>query len=180
MPIYTRRGDKGMTGLYTPKGAEERVLKNASRVEAYGSVDELNAHLGYLSSLIDAQALREEIQAIQTVLFHVGYDLATLGEPAPAKVVEEDARQLEAWIDRMTEHLPPLRAFILPAGRPAAAYAHITRTVCRRAERRAVRLAQEVSVNPHAVAYLNRLSDYLFTLSRHLAGGEETQVVWRT
>jgi len=180
MPIYTRRGDKGTTGLYTPKGAETRVPKDDARVEAYGSVDELNAHLAHLACMVESPALREEIRHIQMVLFHVGYDLSTLGDPVPTKVTQEDVRFLEERIDAMTRSQPALRAFILPGGGPAAAYAHVCRTVCRRAERRAVSLGARVSVNPQAASYLNRLSDYLFTLARDLTEGEEVEVVWRT
>lgn len=178
MPIYTRLGDSGETGLYTPKGAVRRVGKDDLRVEAYGTVDELNAHLGVLRSRVP-DALADEIGSIQNVLFHVGYDISTPSDPPPAKVETSDITFLEERIDAMTAELAPLRSFILPAGGEAPALAHVARTVCRRAERRTVSLARKASVNPVALAYLNRLSDYLFTVARHLSGADEDLVVWR-
>lgn len=178
MPIYTRLGDSGETGLYAPKGAVRRVSKDDLRVEAYGTVDELNAHLGVLRSRLK-DALADEIGSIQNVLFHVGYDISTLSDPPPAKVVASDISFLEERIDAMTAELAPLKSFILPAGGETAALAHVGRTVCRRAERRTVTLSRQASVNPNALAYLNRLSDYLFTLARHLSGAREDLVAWR-
>lgn len=179
MPIYTRQGDAGKTGLYTPKGAVRRVAKDDPRIEAYGTTDELNALMGLLGAHIDDPSLKDEMRLIQSVLFHVGYDLSALGDPPPAKVTAEDALHLEERIDAMTQTLPPLRAFILPAGPAPAAMAHVARTVCRRAERRAVTLSAQAPINAHCLTYLNRLSDYLFTLARYLAR-EDDPVEWRT
>lgn len=179
MPIYTRLGDGGETGLYTPKGAVRRVPKDDLRVEAYGTVDELNAQLGVLKSSVPSPATAADLGAIQNVLFHVGYDFSTPSVPPPAKVTADDVRFLEERIDAMTAAIPPLKKFILPAGGEAASRAHVARTVCRRAERRAVSLAREATVNAVSLAYLNRLSDYLFTLARALGGEEEDIVEWR-
>jgi cob(I)alamin adenosyltransferase len=183
VPIYTRHGDKGETALYTPKGAARRVPKDDPRVDAYGTVDELNALIGLLRSMLQGaypdEALDQELRGIQERLFHVGYDLSTPIDPAPQSVTKEDPTQLEAAIDRMTEQLPPLRSFILPSGSRTAAICHLARTVCRRAERRVVALGREVAINPQALTYLNRLSDYLFTLARTLAQGGEETFQWR-
>ena len=173
MKIYTGSGDRGKTSLFSG----ERVSKGDLRIEAYGDVDELNAMLGALAAAGPAEApgLGEEIQRIQSDLFHIGAWLATTPDSPSAHMLErlsEDAaRLLEADIDRMEEGLPALRGFILPGGHGAAAWAHVARTVCRRAERRVVRLAdRESHAEPLAavLVYLNRLSDYLFVLSRHI------------
>lgn len=183
MPIYTRHGDKGETALYTPKGAARRVPKDDPRVDAYGTVDELNALIGLLRAMLrDAQTggeLDQELRLIQERLFHVGYDLSTPVDPAPRTISAEDSTRLEVAIDRMTQSLPPLRTFILPSGSQVAAICHLARTVCRRAERRVVAVAREAQVNPEALTYLNRLSDYLFTLARTLAQGGEETFQWR-
>ncbi len=183
MPIYTRHGDKGETALYTPKGAARRVPKDDPRVDAYGTVDELNAWVGLLRSLLTDVALSsgldQELRLIQERLFHVGYDLSTPVDPGPQTITSEDSTALEVAIDRLTAGLPTLRSFILPAGSQAAAVCHLARTVCRRAERRVVAVARESPVNPQALTYLNRLSDYLFTLARTLAQGREESFQWR-
>lgn len=166
MKIYTRTGDKGTTALY----GGERVAKDAPRVEAYGTVDEANALLGaaraQLGSLQSFDALLERLQL---ALFDVGADLATPESRYRANIVPltaEDVADLEREIDRLEADLPPLKAFILPGGHPAAAALHHARTVVRRAERRVASVGQEAEVNPQVTIYLNRLSDLLFVLAR--------------
>lgn len=166
MKIYTRTGDDGTTGLFSGG----RVRKDHLRVETYGTVDELNSGLGLARALKPDAEIDAWLEKIQNQLFHLGSDLAT---PLDAKVawvvrVEPEAvTWLEDSIDRMDEQLAPLKNFILPGGSPAAAQLHVARTVCRRAERLAVRLAEREELNPNTVKYLNRLSDWLFTLARY-------------
>lgn len=185
MRIYTRLGDRGETSLYTPKGVPQRLPKSSARVEAYGTVDELNAVIGLLrAELAPDDPLGDELRHVQSRLFHVGYDLSTMPQQgqAPTSVHPEDAAELEQAIDRMEAELPPLQSFVLPAGTRSAALTHIARTVARRAERRAVRVAANEEVNPEVLRYLNRLSDYLFVLARRLnqrAAHPEDSVDWR-
>ena len=181
--IYTKTGDKGETGL----GDGSRVAKDHPRVAAYGSVDELNAVLGLL--LVQAASELDEdtqrlLRGIQNDLFDVGGDLCLPQQPdeKPGQVLRlraDQAERLEKAIDVRNEHLKPLRSFILPGGTPAAAWCHLARTVCRRAERDVVTLAREEPVNPQVVIYLNRLSDLLFVLSRTLNRQGEDDVLWR-
>jgi cob(I)alamin adenosyltransferase len=175
MKIYTGSGDRGKTSLFSG----ERVGKDNDRIEAYGDLDELNAVLGALAaSLPDAPPdRRAELQAIQSDLFCIGAWLATTpGAPAAESLPPIDPGRsvwLEGAIDRMEEDLAPLAAFILPGGHPSAAWAHVARTVCRRVERRVVRLAgvpppgEAAAPLGRAMVYLNRLSDYLFVFARH-------------
>jgi len=166
MRIYTRTGDGGETGLFSG----QRVPKDDPRVEAYGTVDELNSWLG----LVRAEALPADVDElldrVQNDLFTMGADLATPPEGRKAgkapRIGPEHVRALEAAIDRYEADLPPLRAFILPAGPQAVALLHVARTVARRAERRVVTLYRAGGVAPEAVSYLNRLSDLLFVLAR--------------
>lgn len=170
MKIYTRSGDRGWTSLF----GGQRVSKANLRVEAYGSVDELNAALGFAESFIDDPEISEQLRQIQSRLFDVGADLATpqLEELDRSKthiqpVQDAWVDELEAAIDRAQGELEPLKGFILPGGRSGAAALHLARTVCRRAERRVVALAQEGSdVNPAIIKGLNRLSDLLFVMAR--------------
>jgi cob(I)alamin adenosyltransferase len=177
--IYTRTGDDGTTGLLGPG----RVPKHSPRVESYGTVDELNAVLGMARALDEAGWLADELAAIQARLFQVGAELATTAPDALARqerIAEVDVATLEGWIDRLEADLPPLRNFVLPAGAPLAAQLHLARTVCRRAERRLVALAEVETVEPRLVRYLNRLADLLFVMARwcnHRAGVAETE--WR-
>ncbi|MFP5501912.1 MAG: cob(I)yrinic acid a,c-diamide adenosyltransferase [Candidatus Sericytochromatia bacterium] len=168
MKIYTKTGDKGETSLY--KGG--RVPKDAPRLEAYGTLDELNSVLGQaLSALPEGEwqaALVTEVHKVQKDLFSVGAMLATRGEALPAwHIVEADVTLLEEAIDRMETELPPLTTFILPGGHPVGAALHLARTVCRRAERGVVGIAREEALHPLIGIYLNRLSDYLFVLARY-------------
>jgi cob(I)alamin adenosyltransferase len=168
MRIYTKTGDMGETGLF----GGGRVSKADLRVEAYGSVDELNAQLGWAETLLRHLPLTEELRAIQSDLFVLGADLATPADPTSAaaararRVEPAQIERLEARIDQYDAETAPLTHFILPGGAPGAASLHVCRGVCRRAERAVVRLAQADPVNPAVLVYLNRLSDLLFVLAR--------------
>lgn len=169
MKIYTKTGDSGQTSLV----GGQRVAKTCPRLESYGTVDELNSHLGLLAALCQAPSDVAFISRQQRALFALGGYLATdtsRREPAPGCVVTpEMVADVEREIDRLDATLPPLRSFVLPGGCPAAAQAHVCRTVCRRAERRVLALGESgAAVDTTATAYLNRLSDYLFTLARSL------------
>jgi len=172
--ITTRGGDAGQTSL----GDGTRVAKDALRIEAIGAVDEANAALGLLRLHTANLAEDAMLARIQNDLFDLGADLCMPGDGTDTRLRMTDAQcaRLEAEVASMNAALPPLRSFVLPGGTPAAAYAHLCRTTARRAERVAVALAAAEPVNPVAIRYLNRLSDHLFVLSRHLnAGGD---VLW--
>lgn len=178
MKIYTRTGDDGTTGLL----GRDRVPKHDARVEAYGSVDELNAMLGVVRALDAERWFEDLLPGIQSVLFRVGAELATVDEKMLEKldrVADTDIEGLERAIDRLESDLPPLTRFVLPAGTSLAAHLHLARTVCRRAERRVTALAERSSVDPRIVRHLNRLADLLFVMARwsnHRAGVPE--VTW--
>ncbi len=175
--IYTKTGDDGQTGLFGGK----RLPKNHLRIEAYGTVDELNAYLGVVrDSTKDAHTLLV-LKEIQDRLFAVGASLATDPEKnlSTPDIKEEDVRMLEEEIDDMDAELPPLKNFILPGGHTTVSFCHVARCVCRRAERLVVALHAEEPVAPELLHYLNRLSDYLFVLSRKLASDLGVmEVVW--
>ncbi len=182
MKIYTKTGDKGETGLFGGR----RVSKADPRVEAYGDVDELNAHLGLAETELGRFALQDELREIQSDLFVLGADLATpldAGSTAvdrTPRISAERVKRLEELIDRWDAETTPLKNFILPGGAPGAAVLHVCRAVCRRAERGLVGLARTATVNPETIIYLNRLSDLLFVLARWVnarAGVEES--IWR-
>jgi cob(I)alamin adenosyltransferase len=163
--IYTGGGDRGETSL----GDGRRVSKLDPRVEAFGTVDELNAHVGSVLALPDLPfPFRAVLERVQNELFDVGADLSVPYEPGEGRlrVSEDQVRALEGDCDRLNADLPDLRSFVLPGGNEAAARLHIARAVCRRAERRALRAAEEVELNPVALVYLNRLSDLLFIMAR--------------
>jgi len=179
--IYTKTGDDGTTAL----GSGERRLKSDLRVEAYGTVDETNAAIGIARLHLVGEADVDRIlHRVQNDLFDLGADFAVPeGESAPKerlRIVESQVARLESEIDGLNASLKPLRSFVLPGGEPAAAYLHQARTVCRRAERLAVLLAQKKSekVNPEAIHYLNRLSDLLFVAARYVNGRGERDVLW--
>ena len=179
MKIYTKTGDTGLTSLI----GGTRVPKSSLRIECYGTVDELNAHLGLVSDQ-DVNALRRPLlKEIQDRLFTIGSALAADPDKSKMKLPdlhEADVTLLEEEMDRMNLDLPELRAFILPGGHPAVSHAHVARCVCRRAERLAIHLGEESFVAGLVVVYLNRLSDYLFVLCRvmaHELGVEE--VTWK-
>ena len=175
MKIYTKTGDTGETGLY----GGTRVSKDARRVEACGTVDELNAWIGFVRSHVQDAEIEASLHRIQNELFDVGADLATLdAHPRAANLRTPRilTTELESEIDRFEAELPSLKNFILPGGSAAGAAIHLARTVARRAERCVVSLAQEESVNPEVLIYLNRLSDLLFVLARvvnHRLGDSE-------
>jgi cob(I)alamin adenosyltransferase len=163
MKIYTKTGDTGETGLW----GGERVTKDNPRVHAYGTVDECNAAIGVARSSLLEPSLDSMLAEVQNQLFVVGSDLAS-ADPA-ANVPRINAAHtefLEQSIDALEAGLVPLRQFILPGGTPAAAHLHLARTICRRAEREAVRLAQSEDIGNHIAIYLNRLSDFLFVAAR--------------
>jgi cob(I)alamin adenosyltransferase len=170
MKIYTKTGDTGQTSLF----GGGRVPKSHPRVEAYGTVDELNSVLGVVRGKLDAGDLSRLLGRIQNTLFDIGAHLATSRPDNPKtasylpRIPSSRVEDLEGWIDRLDADLPPLRAFILPGGSDAAAWAHVARSVCRRAERRVVALAAAESVDPEIVCYLNRLGDLLFVIARWL------------
>jgi cob(I)alamin adenosyltransferase len=165
MKIYTRVGDDGSTSLLGPG----RVRKSVPRVEAYGSVDELNASLGVARSLDHDERLAEALGPIQSQLFNLGAELATTTPSMMAALKRlggGEVEALEGWIDRLEDDLPNLTRFILPGGSPLAAQLHWSRTVCRRAERRLVALAEVEAIEPLLISYLNRLGDLLFVMAR--------------
>ena len=166
MKIYTRTGDNGETGLFDGR----RVSKSALRVDAYGEIDELNAAIGVvLASGVDVE-MSAMLQAIQRDLFAVGGRLADPGRRVAERVQKmvvggTEVGRLEQWIDQLEAELPPLRRFILPGGSPPGAALHLARTICRRAERRVVALGPD-EVDAELLAYVNRLSDFLFVAAR--------------
>lgn len=176
MKIYTRTGDKGDTSLF----GGQRVPKDALRIEAYGTVDELNSVLGIVRADNHDPEIDRLLARIQDSLFVVGADLATpiaKGEARVRRIAPADAAALEQAIDDLDSRLPPLRTFVLPGGSPVASRLHFARTVCRRAERHVVRLLHAEEVGEAVLVYLNRLSDFLFVLARfanHQANVAET------
>ena len=166
--VYTRRGDKGQTSLV----GGLRVSKASTRLESYGTVDELNAHLGLLAAMLPDGHEKTMVQHIQNNLFNVCTNLATdqdHGELYPSAYLPEGAiKELEQEVDSIQHELPERQGFILPGGTQSAAQAHVCRTVCRRAERRIVALAETATVTPEVQQYVNRLSDYLFVLAKKL------------
>jgi cob(I)alamin adenosyltransferase len=173
--IYTRTGDDGSTGLFG--GA--RLPKHHIRIEAYGTVDELNSVIGWLMSFVHDEATSEYLQMIQSRLFTVGSNLASDPEKEmiTPDLVDEDIKSIEESIDVMQGVLPVLKHFILPGGSSSVSAAHLARTVCRRAERRCVALAFESEVDPKIILYLNRLSDYFFVLARWLGHSEGVEEI---
>ena len=178
--VYTLTGDKGTTSLV----GGQRVAKDDIRVEAYGTVDELNAHIGMLAHAIKGKdaAVEQLIFKIQNKLFNLGAYLATEQNDVEAPVYglsDDDVKAVEAMIDTLDEQLPPMRGFILPGGTRASVCCDICRTVTRRAERRVVTLAARQPLNPLAQRYLNRLSDFFFILARHCnVTSNVEEVVW--
>lgn len=179
--VYTKTGDKGQTSLV----GGQRVSKCCCRLESYGTIDELNSHIGVLMTYCTDDSDNAFLLDVQAKLFIVGGYLATDNSQREVRqgniVTPEMVTEVEQEIDRLQTLLPPLRLFILPGGSRAAAYAHVCRTVCRRAERCILRLAEEgCEVDGNVVAYVNRLSDYLFVLARKLnVDNGIDDVVWR-
>lgn len=160
--IYTRLGDKGETITLSGK----KVYKNDPRVEAYGSVDELNALLGVAVSFTDQEPVKTLLTKVQKELFIIGAELA-MEKTRTKKINPAHISGLEAEIDRIEENLPRLANFVLPGGSKTASLLHLARTVCRRAERRTVALSLKTKINPDIIKYLNRLGDLLFVLARY-------------
>lgn len=178
--IYTRTGDKGETAL----GNGDRIAKFDTRVEAYGTVDETNSIVG-IARLHASGTMAEQLERIQNDLFDLGADLCrpesekdAEAEYPPLRMLDTQVERLEAEIDEMNQNIPPLRSFILPGGSTLSAHLHHCRTVSRRAERFAVALASTESINPAAVKYLNRLSDWFFVAARSANNNGESDVLW--
>jgi len=180
--IYTRTGDDGGTALF----GGGRVSKSAPRVESYGTVDELNAVLGWAVTQVADDALRGRLGTVQHDLFALGADLATpppegdRQRPQTPPLPQARVEEMETWIDEAESELPELKAFILPGGTPGAAALHVARTVCRRAERLVVGLASQEPVDAGVIQYLNRLADLLFMFARqenHRSGVADVE--WR-
>lgn len=166
--VYTKTGDKGTTGLI----GGTRVSKTHVRLEAYGTADELNAELGLLVTYLTDEQDRTFVIGIQNRLFSIGSHLATDLEKVALKeasiLTNNHIEEIEKEIDRLDEQIPPLRAFVIPGGSRGAAVCHVCRTVCRRFERRVLILSEQYPVSSEVITYINRLSDYLFVLSRKM------------
>jgi cob(I)alamin adenosyltransferase len=181
--IYTKTGDDGTTSLAN----NERINKTTPRIEALGTVDEVNAHLGLAVSLLQQASgfpdLNKQLLRIQNELFNLGAELAMLvteEQPESPCITNENISQLEKEIDQRHQVLKPLTSFILPGGSQAAAQLHVCRTVARRAERRLVHLAEQETIRPVSQQYLNRLSDWLFVMARWvLHQQQQTEVYWQ-
>jgi len=174
--VYTRRGDDGTTGLV----GGQRIPKSHTRLEAYGTMDELNSFVGLLLTEVDNAEDREQLVRIQNDLFSVGCELATIDRPARHAVAPDDVARLEQAIDEMDALCGGWKGFILPGGSRAAALAHVCRTICRRLERRIYAIDDGVPTDPALLQYINRLSDYMFLLSKKqnfLLGVEEN--IWQ-
>ncbi|MDN6545041.1 MAG: cob(I)yrinic acid a,c-diamide adenosyltransferase, partial [Enterococcaceae bacterium] len=167
MKIYTKTGDKGMTKLV----GNSTVAKDSDRVESYGTIDELNSWVGYIISQLpqENQEIKEELEALQHLLFDAGTDLSTpIEAQRPFKLQKESVHWLEQRIDFYTAQSPDIDRFILPGGTPAASMVHVARTIARRAERIIVRLNWTAKINEEVLIFTNRLSDYFYALARYL------------
>lgn len=167
MKIYTKTGDKGMTKLV----GSSTVAKDSDRVESYGTIDELNSWVGYIISQLpqENQGIKEELEALQHLLFDAGTDLSTpIEAQRPFKLQKESVHWLEQRIDFYTAQSPDIDRFILPGGTSAASMVHVARTIARRAERIIVRLNWTVKINEEVLIFTNRLSDYFYALARYL------------
>ena len=174
--IYTRTGDGGSAGLVDGS----RVSKSSLRMAAIGEVDEANAAIGVAIAALDEGAITDQLLEIQNDLFDLGADVATPGEVDGAlRIVMSQVERLEQAIDAMNADLAPLESFILPGGSASVAALHLARAIVRRAERAAVALNQAEPLNPHLLAYLNRLSDHLFVAARFVAAREGGDVLWK-
>ncbi|MDG1841796.1 MAG: cob(I)yrinic acid a,c-diamide adenosyltransferase [Crocinitomicaceae bacterium] len=172
MKIYTRKGDKGETGLI----GGDRILKNALQIECYGTIDELNSYLGLLRCQINDNNSHSQLIDIQETLFTIGSHLACAPEYDKTKLPQiktKEITKLEDWMDQMDQNLEPLRFFTLPGANVLSSHCHVARCICRRAERNLVSFNQIASdSNEFIISYLNRLSDYLFTLSRKVTADD--------
>ena len=180
MKIYTKFGDAGETALY----GGTRIPKDALQIEALGSVDELNAYIGYAKTLIDDSDLTSLLIQIQNHLFSLGADLATPEthtKSADLRISSDFTTEMETFIDTLSDELPPLTNFILPGGCEAGSVIHVARAVCRRSERCVVRFSKETEVNPEIIRCLNRLSDLLFVLARVVNYRSQTpEPIWES
>jgi cob(I)alamin adenosyltransferase len=179
--VYTKTGDAGTTGLL----GKERLCKSAPRIEALGAIDELNCHFGMVHANLEAQqALSDAINRIQNDLFNMGAEIALQQNNIPKSlniISPQKITELEQEIDNMNAALPPLKSFILPQGNKTIAQLHITRSVCRRAERRVVELHQTESLSAEILQYLNRLSDWLFVVARYVSHQtQHTETLWHS
>lgn len=177
--VYTKTGDNGTTGLFSG----ERVPKHHVRIKAYGTVDELNSWIGLIRSQNIKEEHVQELLKVQNDLMHIGSELANnSNDPLSVGidvVNKKDVKTIENWIDRITDELPPLTNFVIPGGHVCISNAHLARCVCRRAERFVTELNEISKINPVIVFYINRLSDYLFTLSRKFAQDFEiNEIKW--
>jgi cob(I)alamin adenosyltransferase len=177
--IYTKTGDKGTTSLI----GGTRLSKDHIKIEAYGSVDELNAWIGVLADAPENKERNAFLKEIQDRLFTIGAELASEPEQNKKKLpelFESDIVVLEKEMDSYNEVIPTLRAFVLPGGHPLVSFAHVARTVCRRSERQVITLSHNEDVNPLIIKYLNRLSDYLFVLSRKITQEQNApEIAWK-
>ena len=176
--MYTKRGDKGETSLYGPR----RVQKDSPRVEAYGTIDELNSILGAVISKCDDPKTSSDLKDVQRMLFVAGGDAASdLDANDVPRIGPEDTLKVERMTDELLNTLPPLKNFILPGGTETGAMLHVARTVCRRAERRLLSASRSEEMNPELLPFFNRLSSYLFNLSRHVnAAKGKDEDVWKS
>lgn len=181
MKIYTKTGDAGKTSLLGGK----KVSKGDLRIESYGTVDELNVHVGLVSDYQQDEEIKKILKEVQDRLFTIGSELAcdpdkNIKMPVP-DLHESDIELLEKEIDRMNDELPVMRNFILPGGSPAVSFTHLARCVCRRAERNCIRLNdREGNVAPLIIKYLNRLSDYFFMLARYTGHQQQIpEIIWK-
>ena len=176
--VYTRTGDTGTTSLV----GGERAPKNSVRLEAYGTIDELNSHIGLVASHTQQADVQQMLIWIQHRLFNIGGYLACNPEgkfKMPVGADDESVAKLEGMIDELDSRLPAIKCFVLPGGAQVAAEAHVARTVCRRAERRILSLAQESDVDPVVIRFVNRLSDFLFVLARfNNVGNGVDEIFW--
>lgn len=174
-PIYTRTGDKGKTSLFDGK----KVWKFDRKVEAYGTIDELNSVIGLASSFIKTPIISKELEEIQNDLLEIGSSLA-VSSTLPVPQIEKRPKEFEKLIDKLTIKMPPLTQFILPGGGEGGASLHVARVVSRRAERIVINLSQKEEVDPIIIVYLNRLSDLLFTMARFVNHEEKKkEKIWR-
>jgi cob(I)alamin adenosyltransferase len=177
--IYTKTGDKGTTSLI----GGTRLFKDHIKIEAYGSVDELNAWIGVLADAHENKERNAFLKEIQDRLFTIGAELASEPEQNKKKLpelFESDIVVLEKEMDSYNEVIPTLRAFVLPGGHPLVSFTHVARTVCRRSERQVITLSHNEDVNPLIIKYLNRLSDYLFVLSRKITQEQNAaEIAWK-
>ena len=166
MKVYTKQGDKGSTSLF----GGTKISKHDIKIEAYGTVDELNSHVGMLISMITEEGIKSYLNALQSKLFDIGSHLAsdgTMDDYLPS-IDKGWSEELENFMDEYSKELPELKSFIMPRGNSRISQAHICRTVCRRAERRVVQLSGQQNVEASIIVFLNRLSDYFFVLARYI------------